>query len=543
MSTPKWKLFLKLNLATKSIKEIPASVLPNPIITGRGSADLVQPTPAQVTLLQKTSTAELHRRSNGPITSFVLTTLVTEYLSQRNHSFLKESITASSTPHTRLLVVGATCLFCKPPQVTSWMTEKGVLWSIPTITQVRYNPLKLTSQVSNSVTEAPVAFLTMGDLKIECIKDATIRQANFDPVDNNKDVITLIMGPTGAGKSRFIEALEGNDTLRISKDQLESYTQRIETYKLDNVLWWEGPGTSPTLNGGRNNQGIYILDTPGSSDSQLSELEIVKMINEWLKSHNCTSIDCILYLCPITDIRLPRSKRRTIDMLKSLTRINERNPGVVVVVTTMWDRLWNERSINAAEGRFNQLQDNVWKDLLDTGGLITKFTNTHESAVDVINTLRARVTRGRNPHTAYNMEEAGIMKDAPFGRYLYQDLLDRLQNAQQHRQSLDAELVLPETQRSHELESDVRRRLQKIHCLISKLEIQVVGFGEPPAGFEYMSPVRHALMTKHNKGVGTFARIISSLKHLLEKGAVYHFRGGIKALISTLQGSKFRSSL
>lgn len=64
---------------------------------------------------------------------------------------------------------------------------------------------------------------------------------------------------------------------------------------------------------------------------------------------------------PITDKRLSGSKRRTVDMVKLLTRLHTRIPGTVVVVTTMWDTLWNEKGVVAAEERFAQLRDDVWK--------------------------------------------------------------------------------------------------------------------------------------------------------------------------------------
>ncbi|KAF9042341.1 hypothetical protein BJ165DRAFT_1612699 [Panaeolus papilionaceus] len=129
-----------------------------------------------------------------------------------------------------------------------------------------------------------------GRLRLKDLNVQPIAENAFWCDDERGDAVTLVMGPTGAGKSRFIEALAGNDTLRISKDQLDSVTQVITTYEMTDIEFWNGPGTSSrklTAEDGR----VYILDTPGFSDSQISELEIIEMVKEWMIAHNCSYIE------------------------------------------------------------------------------------------------------------------------------------------------------------------------------------------------------------------------------------------------------------
>ncbi|KAF9042282.1 hypothetical protein BJ165DRAFT_262484 [Panaeolus papilionaceus] len=308
------------------------------------------------------------------------------------------------------------------------------------------------------------------NLATKCIKNASLKPVDGVQVDNSKDLLILIMGPTGAGKSAFIEALSGSNSLGISRDQLDSYTQDIATYELN--ITWEDPGTDASSTEPDNrSERVYILDSPGFSDSELSELEIITMVNKWMKAHRCEYIDCILYLCPITDTRLPGSKRRTMKMVKRLSGFGEglEEPGTMMVVTTMWNRIWNERTKMAAEERFAQLRDDIWKDLVDAGGVITRFLNTHESALEVINTLCVKVIEEGALVEAYYMVEPGRqMHDAPYVDQLYQELLDRIQNAQVQIQSLDTELTQPETQASEELVADVEERLGKISRLLTK---------------------------------------------------------------------------
>ncbi|KAF9042383.1 hypothetical protein BJ165DRAFT_1546860 [Panaeolus papilionaceus] len=268
------------------------------------------------------------------------------------------------------------------------------------------------------------------------IKDASIQrlsEGDIDYVADRRDIAILLLGPTGAGKSRFIETLSGNETLGISKDQLEGVTQNVYTYRLDLMELWRGPGTEIVrYEQAPSDQKIYILDTPGSSDSQISEMEIIEMVNGWMEAHNDT-------------------------------------PGSVSVVTTMWDKLWNERTTFSAERRFAQLRDDVWKDLVDAGGPITRA-----------------LTEGRD--LAFLARHTERFCDAPFGTLLYHDLTQRIQSARQEKHSLLIELCELEIEtnrdRNHKLKVLLEGRLQNTQRLLAKFEIQLLNFGKVLVGFD-----------------------------------------------------------
>ncbi|KAF9042397.1 P-loop containing nucleoside triphosphate hydrolase protein, partial [Panaeolus papilionaceus] len=162
----------------------------------------------------------------------------------------------------------------------------------------------------------------------------------------------LIIGPTGAGKSSFIEALAGEgQSLAISKDQLSGFTQEVTVYKLQN--------TAMTYNINGGSFPIYLIDTPGFSDGKISEMEVVSKVRSWMKAGGHYQINRVLYLCPITDTRASGSKRRTIKMFQSL--IDGHTKDKVTIVTTMWDRVHHPQVKERAEANFAQLQNDIWK--------------------------------------------------------------------------------------------------------------------------------------------------------------------------------------
>ncbi|KAF9042435.1 P-loop containing nucleoside triphosphate hydrolase protein, partial [Panaeolus papilionaceus] len=162
-----------------------------------------------------------------------------------------------------------------------------------------------------------------------------------------------ILGPTGAGKSSFIEALAGEgQSLGISKDQLAGFTQEVTAYQVKNAMvqWYDDTYT------------LYLIDAPGFSDSKISELEIITKVKQWMVDKGVWRVHGVLYLSPITDTRAPGSKRRTIKMIQLL--FHNFSFQHVNIVTTMWDRLSNPQAKKRAETNFAQLQDDIWKVLL-----------------------------------------------------------------------------------------------------------------------------------------------------------------------------------
>ncbi|KAF9050475.1 P-loop containing nucleoside triphosphate hydrolase protein [Panaeolus papilionaceus] len=153
------------------------------------------------------------------------------------------------------------------------------------------------------------------------------------------------MGPTGAGKSTFIESLGLKGEHRISSNQLDGFTQTVSTYEVKNAKY-------------KGNK-IFLVDSPGFADPKISDMEIVTMLQDWIPTNGGFYFSCILYLTPITHIRLPGSQRQVLKTFEALTGVKAVRH--ITVVTTMWDCIWSDSVRRRADATFEQLRSDIWK--------------------------------------------------------------------------------------------------------------------------------------------------------------------------------------
>ena len=95
----------------------------------------------------------------------------------------------------------------------------------------------------------------------------------------------------------------------------------------------------------------------------------------------------IIYLHRITDNRMSGSPHRNLRMFGELC--GDQAVKKVVLVTTMWDRVKKDPAKNqdTHNQRENQLFDNYWKTMRDHGASTARFSNSAESAWQIIDTI------------------------------------------------------------------------------------------------------------------------------------------------------------
>ncbi|KAF8159712.1 hypothetical protein B0H34DRAFT_415061 [Crassisporium funariophilum] len=200
------------------------------------------------------------------------------------------------------------------------------------------------------------------------------------------------MGPTGSGKSNFIDKLIKHST-KFSGDQLQSYTKDVHAVRVQ----------------GHKSYGdrIVLVDTPGFDDTNRSDMEILEMIGTWLKKtyEHKILLAGILYFHRITDNRMSGTPHRNLRMFGQLC--GDKAAHKVVLVTTMWDRV-QEHLGNMRE---EELRNVYWSKMLASGSTdIVRFDNGLETAWNIVNTVLE--LHEKRPETEGRNQREDIQKEA-----------------------------------------------------------------------------------------------------------------------------------
>ncbi|PPQ91779.1 hypothetical protein CVT25_000424 [Psilocybe cyanescens] len=258
----------------------------------------------------------------------------------------------------------------------------------------------------NKAAEKPVANvntnLTSEDLKVQSfvvphpqnpsIRCVFVETPGFDHIDaNDQEVLRLIvdwltksvMGPTGAGKSTFINAIlngesgHGEQPLMEVGDKLTSCTKELQVSKIDSA------SLSPQLRG----REVVIVDTPGFDDTFQGDAEILKRIADWLKSsYNSNMVLAgVIYLHDISEDRFSGTARRNLEIFNHLC--GDAALSKVVLGTTKSNKIPAETVIRY-ETELKQLH---WNKMIDKGTRVAHFCGDYQSARNVVNLILGRV--------------------------------------------------------------------------------------------------------------------------------------------------------
>jgi len=174
------------------------------------------------------------------------------------------------------------------------------------------------------------------------------------------------MGPTGAGKSTFID----HATRQVGSSAV-------------------GHGLQPQTSGIRAVRGLHpvdkgpviFVDTPGFDDTCISDIEIMSSIADWFKKEYQQQVPlaAIIYLHRISDNRMAGSALKSIRTFAGTCGQAPR----VVLGTTMWNEVLRE----VAERREAELKNKFWSDMLAQGCKMQRFGGSYDSAWKLIGQL------------------------------------------------------------------------------------------------------------------------------------------------------------
>ncbi|GLB39698.1 putative 50S ribosome-binding GTPase [Lyophyllum shimeji] len=214
----------------------------------------------------------------------------------------------------------------------------------------------------------------------------TVATDGYSEDGGKEDLVILVMGATGAGKSTFINTVLGQrDRMPVGRG-LTSGTANIDYGVIK-------------LSGRR----VFMVDTPGFDDTYRSDVEILQQIADWLAGsyHRGLRDGNIIYLHDVSQDRLTAADRKSLQMVKHLC--GNAAWAKVVLGTTKWDRFASEKERDKALKREEELKDKEWKSMIANGSQVHKFEGTPGSALRFINSFLHRY--GTAPATILQIQQ------------------------------------------------------------------------------------------------------------------------------------------
>jgi len=178
--------------------------------------------------------------------------------------------------------------------------------------------------------------------------------------------IIAIIGPTGSGKTTFINTVTG------AKNEvgyrLQTCTKKIEI----------------TPYSVRSDLNIVFVDTPGIDEQiGLSESKILDMLSKWLKKTKHVQLSGIFYLHRISDNRSNEHRSTLLANLNLFEELVGKNSlRKVILVTTMWNNAREDESRKMA--REIELKEKYWNTMIIKGSRVVRFHRNKESGGEII---------------------------------------------------------------------------------------------------------------------------------------------------------------
>ncbi|KAK3361318.1 hypothetical protein B0T24DRAFT_119272 [Lasiosphaeria ovina] len=192
-------------------------------------------------------------------------------------------------------------------------------------------------------------------------------------------VVLLLIGPTGSGKTRFVRRLPGLKEQVTEPDNGDVYGPRTSKCQ---VYTCETGGTT-----------FKVIDTPGLRDDASANLPVLREIaatleRNWLNKSN-PWVTGALYFHRITDRRITGAGKLGLDIFKAM--VGEGFYSRIACVTTMWDTIKPEK-----REPFMKLSNELSNELVNFGGgdgLVFDLKG-HKGEIETV--LNYFVARSRN---------------------------------------------------------------------------------------------------------------------------------------------------
>ncbi|KAF8959523.1 P-loop containing nucleoside triphosphate hydrolase protein [Flammula alnicola] len=290
-----------------------------------------------------------------------------------------------------------------------------------------------------------------------------------DPIlkdGNANDIVIPIMGPTGVGKSSFINTLLGDARVTVGHS-LKSCTPHLQPV----IITTEVP---PALRNQLKGRRLIIVDTPGFDDTFVDDSEILRRISVWLAASYSKKMKLggVIYLHDISQTRMLGTTRRNLDMFQKL--VGKDALRSIVLGTTKWSLVQPE----TASKREGELKSAYWKEMIKAGSPVFQVDTSESSkrAWDLIAYILREIEKQRGIDRFLKIQDElvnmrRIIPETDAGKTLKYTLDQLIDMQKQRAQKLRAQLEKGDDEELHKQFVEGEKQLGQLVQMAKEMKI------------------------------------------------------------------------